>query len=205
MTAPHGSDVAFTEAVLQAQTQRGSRAAIAQMNENRAWPTEINDDLTAFLADRDSAYIATVSSDGRPYIQHRGGPKGFLQPLDRRTIGFADFSGNRQYISIGNVAGNDHAHMFLMDYANRRRVKLWGSLRVEEEDAELLQRLTPQGYRARPERAMLFRIDAWDVNCPQHITPRHDEATIARVTEKLYAQIAALEAENAALKARLPG
>ena len=116
-----------------------------------------------------SFYLATASADGQPYVQHRGGPPGFLRVVDERTLGFADFKGNRQYITTGNLAENGKAFIFIMDYAQRRRVKLWGRARVVEADAALLARLWPEGYEARPEQAILFEIEAWDTNCPQHI------------------------------------
>ena len=197
------SDIAFTPAVKAEQEKRGSRTGYARMAEKRDWQNTITDDLKAFIAERDSFYLATSSKDGQPYIQHRGGPKGFLHVLDKRILAFADYSGNRQYITPGNLAENDRAYIFLMDYANRKRVKIWGRAEVIEDDAELLERLTPEGYKARPERAIVFTITAWDTNCPQHITPRYDQATVRQVTEKLTTRIAALEAENARLKEQL--
>ena len=127
------------------------------------------------LGERDSAYLATANSAGQPYIQHRGGPKGFIRVLDDKTLGFADFVGNRQYITTGNLAENDRAFLFLMDYAHRRRVKIWGKARVVENDAELLAKLMPEGYDARPQQPILLTIEAWDVNCPQHIPQKFDE------------------------------
>lgn len=197
------SDVAFTPSVKAEQQKRGSRAGYQKAVEKRDWRNTVTDDLRAYIAERDSLYFATASKDGQPYIQHRGGPKGFLQVLDDSTLAFADYGGNRQYISVGNLAENDRAHTFLMDYANRRRVKIWGKARIVEDDAELLARLTPDGYAARPERVFLITIAAWDINCPQHIALRYDEATVRFVTEKLTARIAALEEENARLKAEL--
>ncbi|MEE8504929.1 MAG: pyridoxamine 5'-phosphate oxidase family protein, partial [Kiloniellales bacterium] len=152
-------------------------------------------ELAAFLAERDSFYIATASAEGRPYIQHRGGPAGFLKVLDVRHLAFADFGGNRQYITAGNLSENDRAAIFLMDYANRRRIKLWGRARMVEDDAELLERLVEPEYKAKPERAVVFEIEGWDVNCPQHITPRYTEGQIAPALAKLQARIDALEAE----------
>lgn len=197
------SDIAFTAAVKAEQSQRGSREKLQGLVEKKDWRDSITPELAAFLAERDSVYLATSSAGGQPYIQHRGGPKGFLHVLDDRTIGFADFAGNRQYITLGNLAENGRAFLFAMDYANRRRVKIWGRARVVEDDAELLARLTPAGYKARPERVLLFTVAAWDVNCPQHISPRYDEETVRLATAKLTRQIAELEAENAALHARL--
>lgn len=211
MTAAPASDVAFTPAVKAAQARLGSRGGYARMEEKGGWQAKVTNDLAAFLAERDSAYLATATSDGQPYIQHRGGPKGFIKVIDETTLAFADYSGNRQYISLGNLTENDRAHLFLMDYANRRRVKIWGRARMVEDDPDLVARLFDDGYRAAPERALVFEIEAWDVNCPQHITPRfteerigdavraiHDEA--AETIDTLNAKIVALEAEVAALR-----
>ena len=190
----HTSDVAFSAAVKAAQSRLGSRRGYARMEQKGGWRDTITDELAAFIAERDSFYIATASADGQPYIQHRGGPTGFLKVLGERTLGFADFSGNRQYISLGNLSENDRAQLFLMDYANRRRIKIWGRARVVEDDPALLERLIDPGYKARPERAFVFEIEAWDVNCPQHITPRYTEAEIAPAIERLQQRIAELEA-----------
>jgi len=197
------SDIAFTPSVKEEQTRRGSRSGYEKMAAKRDWSKTVTDDLSAFIAERDSIYLATASKDGQPYIQHRGGPKGFLRMLDEHTLAFADYGGNRQYISLGNLAENDQAHIFLMDYANRRRVKLWGRVKVIEDDAELLTRLTPAGYGARPERVFLFTITAWDVNCPQHIVQRFDEEIVRQATNKLTARLQELEIENAQLKEQL--
>lgn len=197
------SDIAFTDSVKAEQSKRGSRKGYQKSIEKRDWRSTVSGDLTAFIAERDSFYFATSSKDGQPYIQHRGGPKGFLKVIDERTLGFADFSGNRQYISIGNLAENDRAYIFLMDYANRRRVKIWGRARVIEDDPDLLSKLVEPGYKARPERVFLFKIEAWDINCPQHIVPRHDEETIRFATAKLGKQLALLQAENERLKKEL--
>ncbi len=193
----HTSDVAFSPAVKAAQSRLGSRGGYARMEEKGGWRDTITDELAAFIAERDSLYIATASADGQPYIQHRGGPKGFLKVLGDRTLGFAEFAGNRQYISLGNLAENDRAQLFLMDYAGRRRIKIWGRARVVEDDPALVDRLMDPGYEARPERAFVFEIEAWDVNCPQHITPRYTEAEIAPVIERLQQRIVELEAELA--------
>jgi uncharacterized protein len=197
------SDVAFTPSVKTEQEKHGSRSGYQKMVEKKDWRDTISDDLKSFISERDSFYLATSSKDGQPYIQHRGGPKGFLHMLDEHTLAFADYSGNKQYITVGNLAENDRAHIFLMDYANRRRIKIWGTARVVEDDAELLARLMPLGYKARPERAFVFTITAWDVNCPQHILPRYDEDMVRQVTEKLTARVTALETENAQLKEQI--
>jgi len=194
------SDIAFTPAVKAWQARLGSRAGYARMAEKRDWSDSVTPDLAAFLAERDSFYLATASADGRPYIQHRGGPAGFLKPIDDKHLAFADFGGNKQYISAGNLSENDRASIFLMDYANRQRIKLWGRARVVEDDAALLERLADPAYRAQPERAVVFEIEAWDVNCPQHIARRYTDDQIAPAIEKLQAKIEELEAEVAGLK-----
>ena len=199
MTRTYSSDVAFTPAVKAMQEKLGSRAGYARMEEKGGWKTSVTPDLAGFLAQRDSFYLATASAEGQPYIQHRGGPKGFLKVLDERTLAFADFAGNRQYISAGNLSENDRAQIFLMDYANRQRIKIWGRARVVEDDPALLARLADPEYKGRPERAIVFEIAAWDVNCPQHITRRYTEDQVATAVEKLTARIAELEAEVARL------
>lgn len=193
------SDVAFSPAVKAVQARLGSRVAYAKRDEKGAWRTRIDDDLAGFVAARDSFYLATASADGQPYIQHRGGPPGFVRVLDDRTLGFADFAGNQQYITIGNATENDKAFIFFMDYANRRRVKLWGRLRVIEDDPALLRRLLPDESAGIPQRAILFQVAVWDVNCPQHITPRFTEADLAEPIGRLHARIAELEAQVASL------
>lgn len=198
------SDVAFTPAVKEVQERRGSRLTFARLEEEGGFETEITDELARFVADRDSAYLATASASGQPYVQHRGGPKGFIRVLDERTLAWADYRGNRQYITTGNLAENDRAFLFLMDYANRARVKLWGRARVVEDDPALLARLMPAGYRAKAEQAVLFTVDAWDANCRQHIPQKLDAADVSGAIAKLEARVAALEAENAALRAARP-
>ena len=199
------SDIAFTSSVKAAQEKRGSRNGYQKMAESRDWQDTISNDLKTFISERDSFYLATSSRDGQPYIQHRGGPKGFLKILDERTLAFADYSGNKQFISVGNLAENNRANIFLMDYANRRRIKIWGTAEVVEDNAELLAQLMPEGYKARPERVFVFTITAWDVNCSQHITTRYDETLVRQVTEKLSARVAELEAENERLSQLLNG
>jgi predicted pyridoxine 5'-phosphate oxidase superfamily flavin-nucleotide-binding protein len=196
----YSSDVAFTPAVKEIQARKGSRQAYAHVEQNGGWRTEIDDNLTAFLADANSLYFATASADGQPYIQHRGGPRGFIRILDKNTLAFADYSGNRQYISQGNLSENPKAHIFLMDYAHRRRVKIWGEARVVDDDPALTKSLMPQGYKARPEQVILFKIAAWDTNCPQHIPQKFDAADVAAALASRDAKIAELEAELAALK-----
>jgi predicted pyridoxine 5'-phosphate oxidase superfamily flavin-nucleotide-binding protein len=200
-TRIYSSDVAFTPAVKAVQARKGSRAAYADVEARGGWRTEIDDNLAAFLADASSLYFATASADGQPYIQHRGGPKGFVKILDKNTLAFADYGGNRQYITQGNLSENPKAHIFLMDYAHRRRVKLWGEARVVDDDPALLKSLMPQGYKARPEQVILFRMSAWDTNCPQHIPQKFDAADVAAALAARDARIAELEGELAAAKA----
>jgi uncharacterized protein len=202
MTNPrHPSDVAFTPAVKAIQSRKGSRGAYAKMEEKRGWQTAISTDLKGFIEAQISAFLATANADGQPYIQHRGGPPGFLRVLDEKTIAFADFAGNRQYITQGNLAENARAHLFLIDYTHKRRVKIWGEARVVEGDAELIDRLMPKGYRARPEQAILFTVVAWDANCEQHIPVRYEEADVDAALAEAGRRLAALEAEVQRLKA----
>ena len=193
-TLRFSSDVAFTPAVKAIQTRKGSRTALARREEAGAWPTAITPELAAFIAGQRSVFLATASAAGQPYIQHRGGPPGFLHVLDDNTIAFADFIGNRQYITQGNLAENLQAYLFLIDYARPRRVKLWGTASVAEDPA-LLARLMPENYRARADAAILFTLAAWDTNCPQHIPQRLDAAAVAAAIEERDRRIAALEAE----------
>jgi hypothetical protein len=194
------SDVAFTPTVKAIQARKGSRDGYASMERRGGWRTTITPDLAAFISEQVSVFLATVNADGQPYIQHRGGPPGFLHVLDEKTIAFADFSGNRQYITSGNLADNPKAHLFLIDYMNRRRVKIWGEAKVVEGDAELLTRLMPQGYRARGEQVILFTVTAWDSNCNQHIPQRFEAADVAAALAMRERRIAELEAELARLK-----
>ena len=196
----YSSDVAFTSSVKAVQTRKGSRPTYRRMEDNGSWRTRITPDLASFIAAQTSVFLATASSDGQPYIQHRGGPPGFLHVPDDRTIAFADFAGNRQFITQGNLSENAKAHLFLIDYAHRRRVKIWGEARIVEGDAALLGTLMPQGYKARPEQVMLFTVAAWDSNCPQHIPQRFDAADVASLLAERDARITALEAEVARLK-----
>jgi predicted pyridoxine 5'-phosphate oxidase superfamily flavin-nucleotide-binding protein len=196
----YSSDVAFTPAVKAIQARKGSRRAYARVEENGGWRTEVDADLTAFLAAQDSMFLATATADGQPYIQHRGGPKGFIKVLDKNTLAFADYSGNRQYITQGNLTENPKAHLFLIDYAHRRRVKIRGEARVVDDDPALLRSLMPQGYKARPEQVILFKISAWDTNCPQHIPQKFDAADVAAALASRDVRIAELEAKLVALK-----
>ncbi len=197
------SDIAFTTAVKVAQEQRGSREAYTRMEQRGGWQSKVTADLAEFIAQRDSFYLSTASAEGQPYIQHRGGPKGFLKVLDEQTLAFADFVGNAQYISIGNLDENDKAFIFLMDYPNRRRIKIWGTAKVVEGDDELLDRLVDAEYRGKPQRAFVFQVEAWDVNCPQHIKPRWTEEEISPVVDELRARVDQLADENRRLREEL--
>jgi predicted pyridoxine 5'-phosphate oxidase superfamily flavin-nucleotide-binding protein len=194
------SDIAFTSSVKAQQTLRGSRPHYLRMEEAGAWKTTITTDLAQFIEAQTSIFLATANSAGQPYIQHRGGPPGFLRVLDERSLGFADFAGNRQYITVGNLAENSKVHLFLIDYSTRQRIKVWGTARVIEEDSELTARLMPTGYRARADRAILISVSAWDVNCPQHIPQRLAAEDVAAALEERNKRIASLEAEISQLR-----
>jgi len=199
----YSSNVAFTPAVKAIQTRKGSREAYARVEEQGGWRTEIDDKLAGFLADANSFFMATATKDGQPYIQHRGGPKGFIRILDKHTIAFTDYSGNRQYLTQGNLSENPKAHIFIMDYAHRRRVKIWGEARVVEDDPALTQSLMPTGYKARPEQVIIFTIAAWDTNCPQHIPQKFDAADVAAAMAEASARIEARDRRIAELEAEI--
>lgn len=194
----------FTPAVQKAQAERGSAQAYARRLAE-GFPGTVTPELAKFIAEQDTAFLATASADGAPYVQHRGGPRGFIKVIDETTLGFADYRGNRQYITLANLSENDRAYLFLLDPARRQRIKLWGRARVVENDDALVERLFDRGYKARPERAILFTIEAWDVNCSQHIVARFTEddmeEAFAAMRDKFAERIAALEAENARLRA----
>lgn len=190
------SDIAFSPAVKAVQTERGSRNSYARIEQRGGFRTGITPDLVDFLGNIDTAYLATANSMGQPYAQHRGGPKGFIRQIDAQTLGFVDYAGNRQYVTTGNLAENNKAFLFLMDYAHRRRIKLWGTARVVTGDAALIDRLMPGSYPARPEQVILFSVTAWDVNCPQHIPQKLDASDTARVVAELRTQITSLQADN---------
>jgi predicted pyridoxine 5'-phosphate oxidase superfamily flavin-nucleotide-binding protein len=196
----NNSDIVFPAAAQREQAARGSAKGYARKVAS-GFPDRITPDLAGFIGTLDTAFLATVSAEGAPYIQHRGGPQGFIKVLDDNTLAFADFAGNRQYITISNLAGNDRAYLFLLDFANRQRIKIWGRARVVENDSALMEKLVEPGYRARPERAIVFTIEAWDSNCSQHITERYTMAEVAGAVEGLRERIATLEAENARLRA----
>jgi predicted pyridoxine 5'-phosphate oxidase superfamily flavin-nucleotide-binding protein len=201
----YSSDVAFTPAVKAIQERKGSRRSYARMEESGSWKTRIPADLRTFIEAQTSVFLATANSQGQPYIQHRGGPPGFLKVLDEQTLGFVDFIGNRQYITLGNLVENPRAHLFLIDYTHRKRVKIWGDARVIEDDAELTERLMPKGHKARPSQVILFKITAWDANCPQHIPQRFEAAGVAAAIAERDQRIVALEAQLAQMRATAPG
>ncbi|MDX1969177.1 MAG: pyridoxamine 5'-phosphate oxidase family protein [Planctomycetaceae bacterium] len=194
------SDIAFTPAVKGIQAAKGSRSGYSHMEQGGSWETTITPELEAFVADLDMFYLGTSNAEGQPYIQYRGGSPGFLKRIDETTLGFADFGGNRQYITLGNLSENPKAFLFLMDYARSRRIKLWGRARVVEDDPALLDRLRDASYPGKVERAILFEIEAWDVNCPQHIHKRFSQKQVAPIIEQLQAKIAELQAELRQLK-----
>jgi predicted pyridoxine 5'-phosphate oxidase superfamily flavin-nucleotide-binding protein len=202
MTQPKpSSDIAFSPSVKAVQAERGSRAAYARVERGGGFEQLVTDDLRDFLAAIDTAFLATASADGQPYVQHRGGPRGFIRALDERTLGFIDYAGNKQYVSTGNLRENDRVCLLLIDYAQRRRIKVWGTARTVPATAELLAALAIPGHRARVEQVMLVAVDAWDVNCPQHIPQKIDAAEAAELVGGLRARIAELEAENRRLRA----
>jgi predicted pyridoxine 5'-phosphate oxidase superfamily flavin-nucleotide-binding protein len=196
----YSSDVAFTPAVKAVQEHKGSRASYARQEEMGSWKTQITPDLKIFIEAQTSVFLATANAHGQPYIQHRGGPPGFLRVLDEVTLGFVDFVGNRQYITLGNLAENPKAHLFLIDYAHRKRVKVWGEARVIEDDPVLTTGLMPKGYKARPSQVILFKVLAWDANCPQHIPQRLEAAEVATALAERDRRIAELEAQVALLR-----
>lgn len=197
-----GGHVAFTPSVKAIQSARGSREAYARMEARGMSATLVDTALMEFLAEIDTAYLVTASADGRPYAQHRGGPKGFIKALDAHTLAFVNYRGNRQYITAGNLAENDRALLFLMDYQHARRIKVWGRARLSDDEA-LIARLMPKDYSAHAEQALLLTVEAWDSNCSQHIPRKFDGGDVVRVVEQFETRLAALEAENAALRAEL--
>jgi len=198
----NNSELIFPPAVRRAQAERGTAQLYDRKVEN-GFPDTVTPELAAFIAEQDTAFLATASADGAPYIQHRGGPKGFIKVIDERTLGFADYRGNKQFITLGNLSENDRAYLFLLDFSRRQRIKLWGRARVVENDDALVEKLFDHGYKARPERAILFTIEAWDVNCSQHITARMTVPEVEGLLGTVQDRIAALQAENATLRAAL--
>ena len=201
--ATFASDVAFTPSVKAVQTRRGSRDSYARMESNGGWATTITSELESFIGEQTSVFLGTANASGQPYIQHRGGPPGFLRVLDGRTIAFADFRGNRQFITAGNLAENPKAFLFLIDYTTRQRIKLWGAARFVEDDPALVASLMPSDYKAKAEQAIVFELEAWDANCPQYIPQRFDATDVARALAERDQRIGELEAEIGRLKARL--
>jgi len=198
----NNSSIVFTPAAQKAQAERGS-AAHYEHRVAEGFPDTVSPELAKFIAEQDMAFLGTASGDGAPYIQHRGGPKGFIKVIDEKTLGFADYRGNRQYITLANLSENDKAYLFLLDPARRQRIKIWGRARVVEDDAALVEKLFDTGYKARPERAILFTIEAWDVNCSQHILTRYSEAQLEEAFTEVRATVTKLQEENARLRALL--
>ena len=196
------SDIAFTPAVKAIQTEKRSRSSYSKMEERGGWQTAVTTDLEAFLSELDMFYLGTSNSEGQPYIQYRGGSPGFLKVVDEKTLGFADFGGNRQYITLGNLSENSKAFIFLIDYVNSRRIKLWGTGRVVEGDPALLERLRDPDYPGKVERAILFEIESWDVNCPQHIHKRFPQTMVAPMIEELQAKVSDLESKLVSLQSQ---
>ena len=194
--APQGaassSDVAFSDGVKRVQSRRGSREALRRLG----FATRLTPELMQFVSERDSVYFGTASASGQPYIQHRGGPPGFIRRVGENTLGFADYRGNRQYISTGNLLENPKAFLFLMEYEARHRVKIWGTARPVEDDPALLASLMPEGYAARPMQAVLFDVAAWDSNCPSHIPRKIGADAVGARVQALTARIEALERRN---------
>ena len=189
------SDIAFTPTVKAMQARLGSRELYARMERERGWGVAITPEIEAFIGAQTSIFLGTANAQGQPYIQHRGGPAGFLHLVDEHTIAFADFIGNQQYITLGNLTDNPQAHLFLIDYARRRRVKLWGRARVVDaaDDPALIEALMPAGYKARAARAIVFTVDAWDMNCPQHIPQRFEAADVKAALDAREVRIRELE------------
>lgn len=194
-------NIAFTETVKSLQENRGSRASYARFEEGPLRGDRIGPNEAVFITARDSFYMASTSETGWPYVQHRGGPAGFVRVLDEGTLGFADFVGNKQFVSLGNLKSDNRVSLFFMDYANKTRLKLFGQAEVvDPEDRATLSKLEVPDYKARVERGLVIRVAGVDWNCPQHITPRYTEAEVGRVVEKLTARAAELEARLTAEK-----
>lgn len=201
----YSSDVAFTPAVKAIQTRKGSRLGYSRMEQRGSWETQITAELRDFIAAQTSFYMATANTEGQPYMQHRGGPAGFLRVLDEHRLAFVDYAGNKQYISAGNLSENPKAQLFLMDYENRQRIKIWGDAQVIENDAALIAQLTSAGYAAKPEQVIVFTVTAWDANCPQHIPVRWDAEKVKAALDQRDQRIKALEARLVELGQVVPG
>ncbi len=189
------SDIAFSPTIKKVQEENGSRNSYAKMEQGIGWQNSVDQRLSEFIEQRDSLYFGTANAEGQPYIQHRGGPKGLLKVLDDKTLAFADYSGNMQYITVGTLRENNKAFIFLIDYPNRTRIKIWGTAKVVDNDPELLERLHSSDYKAKPERAIVFNIEAWDINCPQHIRQRFTTDELKPEFDKLKNRIAELESQ----------
>jgi hypothetical protein len=200
----YSSDIAFTHSVKAIQDRKGSRGIYARMEQNGSWQTDITSDLAGFVARQRSFFLATANTSGQPYIQHRGGPPGFLKVIDSKILVFADYKGNRQFISQGNLAENPRAFIFLIDYDNRIRIKIWGNAKVVEDQPELLAQLMPSRdeYRARGEQVVVFTVEAWDRNCPQHIPQRIEREEVERLLQQRDIRIEELEEQVRLLKAK---
>lgn len=194
------SDIAFTPSVKAVQTRKGSRHGYSRMEQSGSWESSITAELKEFIATQTNFYMATVNADGQPYIQHRGGPAGFLKVLDQHTLAFVDYSGNKQFISQGNLSENPKVHLFLMDYAHRQRIKIWGEAKVVEGDVNLVAQLMPSDYKANPEQVMVISVAAWDANCPQHIPVKFDAVTVKEAIEAKDQRIRELETELSHLR-----
>jgi uncharacterized protein len=201
--AKPASDIAFSDRVKAVQSQRGSRAHFERSEARGGWATAFNPEIIRFIGQVTTVYLATASADGQPYVQHRGGPPGFLRVIDSTSLGFVDFKGNRQYITTGNLAENPRAHLFLMDYQGQQRVKLWGRARIIEGDDALAQRLFPEGYQARIEQVMLFDVAALDINCSQHIPQMFHAGHVAQTIQQFQARIREMDGELTHLKAQM--
>jgi len=198
-TSDNPTDFAFSPSVKRVQERKGSRRGY----ENMRMSDTISSDLAHFIGERDSFYMATANVDGQPYIQHRGGPKGFLKVVDKKTLSFADFKGNRQFISTGNLEENDKVYLFLMDYANHQRIKIWGTAKVIEDDYTLMNGLMPANYGARGEQVIHITVNAWDMNCPQHIPQKFAAEDVASAIKQRDTRIRELEEKIRRLKSQL--
>jgi uncharacterized protein len=198
----NNSSRVFTPAVQKAQAERGAAKAYAA-RVAEGFPDTITPELAEFITEQDTAFLATASADGGPYVQHRGGPRGFIKVIDERTLGFADYRGNRQYITLANLSENDRAFLFLLDPARKQRIKLWGRAQMVEGDSALIAKLFDDGYKARPERALIFTVEAWDVNCSSHIVARYTEEQLEEFFTTVRTRIGELEAENQKLRSAM--
>lgn len=201
----YASDVAFTAAVKAIQARKGSRLSYSRMEQRGSWETQITPELRDFIAAQTSIYMATANAQGQPYIQHRGGPAGFLRVLDEHRLAFVDYTGNKQYISAGNLSENPKAQLFLMDYEHRQRVKIWGDAQIIEGDEALIAKLASVGYGTNPEQVIVFTVRAWDANCPQHIPVRLDAEKVRSALDRRDRRIQTLEALLVQLGQDVPG